>query len=43
MLAGCDSARELEARAFGDDVLDAAALDVSTAVPVLRDGAFVSL
>ena len=43
VLAGCDSARELEARAFGDDVTDAAALDVSTAVPVLRDGAFVSL
>ncbi|HEY1282756.1 MAG TPA: 2-phosphosulfolactate phosphatase [Acidimicrobiales bacterium] len=43
VVAGCDSARELAARAFGDDVTDAAALDVSTAVPILRDGAFVAL
>jgi 2-phosphosulfolactate phosphatase len=43
VVAACDSARELAARAFGDDIADATALDVSNAVPILRDGAFVAV
>jgi 2-phosphosulfolactate phosphatase len=43
VLATCDSARELVARSLGDDVADAAALDATPAVPILRDGAFVAL
>jgi 2-phosphosulfolactate phosphatase len=39
----CDSARELVERGFGDDVAEAAHLDASATVPVLRDGAFVPL
>jgi 2-phosphosulfolactate phosphatase len=41
-LAGCESGRELAARGLGDDVSAAAQLDVSTAVPVLREGVFVA-
>jgi 2-phosphosulfolactate phosphatase len=42
-LAGCTSGRELAAKGFGDDLAAAAALDLSAAVPVLRDGVFVPL
>jgi len=36
------SAQELEARGWYDDVTYACALDVSTCVPILRDGAFTA-
>ena len=39
-LRGCAGGRELAAAGFADDVEVAAAVDVSAAVPVLRDGAF---
>lgn len=39
-LKGCSSGKELIERGFADDALLAAELDVSTAVPLLRDGAF---
>jgi 2-phosphosulfolactate phosphatase len=41
-LTGCESGRGLAARGLGDDVSAAAQLDVSTAVPVLREGVFVA-
>ncbi len=41
-LLACASGRELVAAGFRDDVSMAAAMDVSTVVPVLRDGAFVA-
>jgi phosphosulfolactate phosphohydrolase-like enzyme len=37
------SGRELHAKDHGDDVTYAAELDVSTVVPVLRDGRFVNV
>jgi 2-phosphosulfolactate phosphatase len=43
VIASCDSALELVGRGLGDDVAEAAALDASTAVPLLHDGAFVPL
>jgi 2-phosphosulfolactate phosphatase len=43
VLSECDSGRELAARGQADDITEAAALDVSGVVPVLRDGAFVAL
>jgi 2-phosphosulfolactate phosphatase len=43
VLAASDSARELAGRGLGDDVAEAAALDVTPAVPILRDGAFAAL
>ena len=42
-LAGCTPGRELRARGQADDLDDAADLDVTTAVPVLRGGVFVPL
>lgn len=39
-LLSCDSGQELVAMGFADDVAIAAEVDVSTVVPVLRDGAF---
>jgi 2-phosphosulfolactate phosphatase len=41
-LKECASGRELAARGFEDDVLLAAEVDVSTTVPILRDGAFTA-
>jgi 2-phosphosulfolactate phosphatase len=41
VVASCDSARELVGRGLADDVSEATALDASTAVPLLQDGAFV--
>jgi 2-phosphosulfolactate phosphatase len=41
-LAACSSGRELVARGYGGDVEMAADVDVSTVVPVLREGAFVA-
>lgn len=43
MLRRCVGARELVAKGFADDVDVAGALDSSDVVPVLREGAFVSL
>jgi 2-phosphosulfolactate phosphatase len=43
VMAACDSARELVGRGLGEDVADAAALDVGTAVPLFHDGAFIPL
>jgi len=42
-LAGCTPGRELVARGLADDLDDAAAVDVTTAVAVLRAGVFRSL
>jgi 2-phosphosulfolactate phosphatase len=42
-LAMCSSGRELIEQGFAEDVAIAAELDSSTAVPVLRDGAFTAL
>ena len=42
-LAGCTPGRELVARGLADDLDDAAALDATTAVPVLRAGVFRAL
>lgn len=42
-LAECASGRELIDRGFEQDVIWASERDVSTAVPILRDGAFVNL
>jgi 2-phosphosulfolactate phosphatase len=42
-LAGSVTGRELAATGRGEDVADAAELDVSGAVPVLRNGVFVAL
>ncbi|MBL7498461.1 2-phosphosulfolactate phosphatase [Frankia nepalensis] len=42
-LRGCASGRELLALGWDDDVAAAAQLDADTAVPILRDGAFVAL
>jgi 2-phosphosulfolactate phosphatase len=39
----CSSGRELIEQGFAEDVAIAAELDSSTAVPVLRDGAFTAL
>jgi 2-phosphosulfolactate phosphatase len=41
-LLGCGSGRELVQRGYGDDVLAAAALDVSDVVPVMESDRFVS-
>ncbi len=40
VIRGSISGRELIARGYGDDVDLSAALDVSDAVPILRDGAY---
>jgi len=42
-LRACVSGRDLAARGLADDVADAAQFDVSTAVPVLRDGELTAL
>ncbi|MGZ4104890.1 MAG: 2-phosphosulfolactate phosphatase [Actinomycetota bacterium] len=42
-LLACVSGRELGARGYTDDVELAAQVDVSTTVPILRDGAFTAL
>ena len=43
VLAACESARELAGQGLADDVTEAAALDATPAVPLLRDGAFTPL
>lgn len=42
-LHGCMSARELQARGFGEDVALAFQLDVSTTVPVMSEGSYRAL
>jgi 2-phosphosulfolactate phosphatase len=41
-IADTPSGQELVERDFGDDVVLASAIDVSTVVPVLTDGCFVA-